>query len=172
MTEYFYIFSDVLNAYKCFFGLLHLRHNCLKTVPKCNIRKHYYPLYVTKAFSKLPGISFYQLLSITASPSISFDFSSVKLSFTDASRLNHLGVIVGTTCGGFILLSVLFCIAYIIHDWIVWRPQRRIEPFTIVHFQSQKLWIFTICRVNQEYQYNIENSFLEVTWEQRQSDVK
>lgn len=137
MTEYFYTFSDVLNAYKCFFGLLHLRHNCLKTVPQCNIRKHCYPLYMTKAFSKLPGISFYQLLSITASPSIYFDFSSVKLSFTDASRLNHLGVIVGTTCGGFILLSVLFCIAYIIHGWIVWRPQRRIEPFTIVHFQSQ-----------------------------------
>ena len=84
---------------------------------------------MTKAFSKLPGISFYQLLSITASPSIYFDFSSVKLSFTDASRLNHLGVIVGTTCGGFILLSVLFCIAYIIHGWIVWRPQ--------LHFQSQ-----------------------------------
>lgn len=46
----------------------------------------------------------------------------------------------------------------------------RLLLFTFSH--SQKSWIFTICRVNQEYQCNIENSFLEVAWEQQQSDVK
>lgn len=46
----------------------------------------------------------------------------------------------------------------------------RLLLFTFSH--SQKLWIFTICRVNQEYRCNIENSFLEVAWEQQQSDVK